>query len=769
MSRHGHNLVVPGFPMDIGVPLGGADAPGAPGTLVNQSANTDVTPTIRVPLNVAGGALSNIADDVMHLYVSGSSIANKTLDATDVSNGYVDLTATEQFGVSSSFTARSIRGGTHNSPFSASLVVNYDYIGLIGYGQSNWSSIMSTASSPDAALPGCSVWNATSGQWVTPAGAWGGGNGARALMNSIVTGAGKPVRLVSHYASGVDIGLLVKGQSTYTELLARVTASGLAPNYVVYHQGEGDAAGVGTPQATYLTSIGGLHGDIVGDLGLTKADCPFLVSSLGPCDGSVGTNATWSAQNATLVACGLTHMHYSHSNADGATTDGLHFDAATAGRAGARYAHSILVLEGDETNAVPWFATVAARVSGTETDITLVHSMGTDFTPTSAISGFEVSDDGSTWISATGARTGATTIRLTHANISTVDRYVRHLYGHAPDISADAHDNGSLASPLNFTSANLLADGIPILSNGSSDNLAETTADLLVDTNKSSGTLYWVVAALAATAPNAAQIQAGTDGDAVAAVADGSQAVSAAGTQLIAATGLSDTTDYTAYFVHVRNTEASNVEDADFTTATGAAGRAYTYRGLNSYTGSGDVQTFSLDIGAAASDRFVLVGADCANEDAAATSITAAGVTLDFLFGFNTGYGYHAWYGKLVTTGSGSQSVVATWASSTFSRKTAFVWTLTGLDSTTPKMTASAVTTPLAVAVDSSDLLFALSERNSTDCTLSTSEETPDGHRNTGVRHCSADWVVNSTNASMDINVTGTGVVSTSVTAISFV
>lgn len=63
----------------------------------------------------------------------------------------------------------------------------------------------------------------------------------------------------------------------------------------------------------------------------------------------------------------------------------------------------------------------AAIVDATHTDITINYSSdcgGTDFTPTSAISGFVIFDAGVSKAISAAVRTGATTIRLTHASIA---------------------------------------------------------------------------------------------------------------------------------------------------------------------------------------------------------------------------------------------------------------------------------------------------------------------------------------------------------------
>lgn len=335
----------------------------------------------------------------------------------------------------------------------------------IGYGQSNFLGHITQASSPPAATAGTQVWEA--GAWATPV-----GNGVREYLNAMTAATGKPARMVYGGQSGVNISALQKGDASglYTTLMARVVASGITPKRIIFHHGEGDANTAGPVGAAYQAAMNQLHGDIVADLGLTKATCPMIISSLATVtDVSFAQpDTSWQTIKNAQVSVNATYpnIYYSHSNMDATLTDGIHWNAPTYGRSGKRYARTANVLLGSASTYPYWFATAAARVTTTTTDVTVVHVMGSDFSPTSAITGFEVSgDNGSTWVSATGARTTATNIRLTHADVGTTERLVRYQYGKAPTVSAPVVDNSSLTSLLNFTTANLVAPGAAVLPN----------------------------------------------------------------------------------------------------------------------------------------------------------------------------------------------------------------------------------------------------------------------------------------------------------------
>lgn len=108
----------------------------------------------------------------------------------------------------------------------------------------------------------------------------------------------------------------------------------------------------------------------------------------------------------------------------------------------------------------------------------------------------------------------------------------------------------------------------PILSNLVATTVDDTTAALSVDTDEGNGTIYFVVVPTAATAPNAAQVVAGTDGSGTPATWDDSVAVSTIDTYNEGPTGLTAGTTYDAYAVHVDAVgNISNVVTDEFTTA----------------------------------------------------------------------------------------------------------------------------------------------------------------------------------------------------------
>ena len=329
---------------------------------------------------------------------------------------------------------------------------------IIGYGQSNWLKHMTDPSSPDAAVSGTSYFDGSS--WTTVPAA----NGVRKMLNSIATTTGKTVGIISGGQTAVTIEALMPGGAGYfealeTKIIAAATA-GAEAVYIVWHQGEGNA-NVASPNATtHRTALDTMHGHLVTALGRTKATVPFILSSLATVTDVSYTfpDTSWATIQTALATAHDTYpyIHYSHSNmdADLGGSPNVHWTPASYGRSGERYARKILALRGDIAAAPAWYIASMAIVDATHTDFTITHSGGTDFTPTSAITGFEISDNnGASYVVPSACvRQSATVIRATHSSLSTTaDRTGRYQYGKTPVVTAPVVDNSSIASPLNHS------------------------------------------------------------------------------------------------------------------------------------------------------------------------------------------------------------------------------------------------------------------------------------------------------------------------------
>lgn len=130
-------------------------------------------------------------------------------------------------------------------------------------------------------------------------------------------------------------------------------------------------------------------------------------------------------------------------------SDWIHFTSAayqTWGERGGR--NAMAAINGTPLEKGPTVTGVAS-IPTTQTMVTIAHSSGTDFTPSSGITGFTVSSDGGTTkLTATGERVSATQIRLTHAALpGSASAQVYYLYGTNPARTVPPLD--TKAAPLN--------------------------------------------------------------------------------------------------------------------------------------------------------------------------------------------------------------------------------------------------------------------------------------------------------------------------------
>lgn len=147
----------------------------------------------------------------------------------------------------------------------------------------------------------------------------------------------------------------------------------------------------------------------------------------------------------------------------------------------------------------------------------------------------------------------------------------------------------------------------PVLFNIDSSVVSGTEVDLSVDTSDATGTLYTVVVD-SAVEPSEDQIIAGTDASDVAADFATSQSVTAEGTQDTSVTGLSPSTTYNSYQVHVdaAGNRSNIINTSFFTTSTGLV-LSHSDNAQDTTVSAG-TNTFTIDIGAASGDRQVIIG-----------------------------------------------------------------------------------------------------------------------------------------------------------------
>jgi hypothetical protein len=136
------------------------------------------------------------------------------------------------------------------------------------------------------------------------------------------------------------------------------------------------------------------------------------------------------------------------------TSDSVHLTPAGSATAGQRIALAIAAMFGAATASNGPRITTASIVSNVIT-VTLAHSGGTDFTPSSGITGFRVLANGVPATISSAVRSSPTTVTLTLAATPASPVLVQYGYGAAPTMTAPLVDNSPLLLPLQTTLADV--------------------------------------------------------------------------------------------------------------------------------------------------------------------------------------------------------------------------------------------------------------------------------------------------------------------------
>lgn len=395
------------------------------------------------------GTVATVQVRVYDIQYGFDVVSWQTLDATpsgQVFDGVVTVPCGGPYGVEVRDAASVSDGAVGLTQFFVGAII-------IGYGQSNMGGLFSSNSTP--VPPADSRTRHFDGtNWVSVPNA----NGIRTLLNALASTTGIPWGSINASVAGAGSQHFVEGQGGFTGLAAQLDQVGDA-EFIIWRQGEGDAdSATLTNPVVYAARLDEIHEDVANYVGRTKSQIPFITGSLSTYGGTqdgISDNEWVQVQIAHILA-GDTYpdITYSHSIMDAVRVDTFHYDGTSQGKAGNRYAQSILVKLGSAPQNHPaWFIYDVSILDANTTLVSVIHSMGTDFSPASGITGFEVSNDnGAYFFQATGSRVSPTVISLTHPNMGVEnDRIVRYQYGTFPDVSNPVLDNSFLQSPLNHS------------------------------------------------------------------------------------------------------------------------------------------------------------------------------------------------------------------------------------------------------------------------------------------------------------------------------
>ncbi len=307
-------------------------------------------------------------------------------------------------------------------------------------------------------LPSADIRFFRAGEWIQPDTT---GNGALSMGNRLAAVLKIPIGLLDYSVNGT--GLTAKAdwgkgfwldtspKSIYRRWIDAINAVGGSVEYVVWMQGEADAARGSVSREEYRQALERfvdkqVRTDI--ENGSGRDQLPFLVIPLVKRPSGRDRPCQWirAAQMDALDI--IDDCHLAGLSMDLKNRGRQHLAPAAYTTLGIRTAQTILYLLGK----VPYHRGPAIsavfRRSAKAVDVILTHRGGTDFSPWTEISGFELFSGDRALTIAAVRRQDADTIRIELEDNAPDPITVRYLYGAHPDTTNAVHDNTDLRLPL---------------------------------------------------------------------------------------------------------------------------------------------------------------------------------------------------------------------------------------------------------------------------------------------------------------------------------
>ena len=220
---------------------------------------------------------------------------------------------------------------------------------------------------------------------------------------------------------------------------------------MVWIQGEADAARGTVTEDEYRASLESfITNQVRADVanGSDQEYLPFLIVSMVKRPGgkdkpnqAIRNAQKYVAENVAGCYLAATTLDLENYGRQHLTPDAY----ITMGR---RVAQTVLHILNEETyHRGPWVSSVE-RIDNHTLEIRINHRGGTDFTPASGITGWEVLMNGEPLPIAEVYRPDPQTIRIILENPLVDKAMIRYLYGAMPDASRPVLDNSALALPL---------------------------------------------------------------------------------------------------------------------------------------------------------------------------------------------------------------------------------------------------------------------------------------------------------------------------------
>jgi hypothetical protein len=282
--------------------------------------------------------------------------------------------------------------------------------------------------------------------------------GAIGLGNALAEALSVPVGLLDYSASSGAmspnwIPVTTAANRTFTN---GVVALGGKLEAVVWVQGEGDADASRT-QAQYYGDLGTLFADWRTQFG--QASLPVILPTLGFCTSGLYTDAeSQEITKAQIQKCSDANI-YRVDRKDLPLVDTVHHTAAGAETLGVRCARAVLYSSGAVSTYRGPRITAVSRTAPTALTVSLSHDVGTDFTPTTGITGFRVLDGATPVTVSAAVRQSSGAIGLTLDTAPAALPIIQYLYGNQPTVSGVVLANGSPSLPLEVNDGVTATDG----------------------------------------------------------------------------------------------------------------------------------------------------------------------------------------------------------------------------------------------------------------------------------------------------------------------
>jgi hypothetical protein len=220
---------------------------------------------------------------------------------------------------------------------------------------------------------------------------------------------------------------------------------------ILWAQGERDARSDQVSDATIQAEYKAAFEEVIDD-SRTDIDSNliWIVSLLGGYSNTYADEVQYQKiRNAQILTIqGDANVYQGAVTTDLARQDDVHLTNAAFITQANRMAQTVLYLSGDVSYYHSPEITNYQKVDNSNFDIYIRHYGGTDFTPTSSISAFEVWDGASQETITAAARQSANVIRLTISGTVAGDPTIHHQWGKCDDVGTVVIDNSGLTLPL---------------------------------------------------------------------------------------------------------------------------------------------------------------------------------------------------------------------------------------------------------------------------------------------------------------------------------